>query len=206
MQLYALLQFPHWEAHSSSLPPHPQRSTWCQRGLWQSQDLLLLCCSHQASLRGLLIHCFTGLHQPSHLWLPEKHCHHLSAAWGSQGKAKGGAPMAFCLLTLSKWALKLSWMFLSSEAQRQLGSLLRLLPADAHSTQLWDPHSPGPTGLSCRQHTEPGTNDTGSFLSWNDRNAWSASNLCTEFYQQSIIPPNALKAIKAFLFFNKLAF
>lgn len=107
MQLYALLQFPHWEAHSSSLPPHPQRSTWCQRGLWQSQDLLLLCCSHQASLRGLLIHCFTGLHQPSHLWLPEKHCHHLSAAWGSQGKAKGGAPMAFCLLTLSKWALKL---------------------------------------------------------------------------------------------------
>lgn len=35
---------------------------------------------------------------------------------------------------------------------------------------------------------------------------WSASSLCTEFYLQSIFPSNAQKAIKAFLFFNKLAF
>lgn len=35
---------------------------------------------------------------------------------------------------------------------------------------------------------------------------WSGFILCTEFYLQSTIPPNALKAIKAFLFFNKLVF
>lgn len=172
MQLYALLRFLHWEAHISSLPPHPQRSTWYQRGPWQSsksQDLLLLCCSH--SLGGLhrqQLQSFTTP-MPARELLSPPFCN-LRVA----GKNKR---------FWSNYVLSASWRSVSglwnsadcSSPRMSKDSLGHYhssgSQADALSIQLWDPHRPGSTGLSCSQQRQPGRNYTGTFLHWNDRNA-----------------------------------